>query len=70
MGNFDEHHWGIFLSPVIAAQHGLQLIKVSSHSRWYWLYGPYMLIEPHTHRIVHSGLNADDVLELLTDSGT
>ena len=54
----------------LAAQHGLQLIKVSSHSRWYWLYGPYMLIEPDTHRIVHSGLNADDVLELLTDSGT
>lgn len=45
----------------LAAQHGFRTIKVSSDSRWYWHYGPYMLIDPHTNVIVHSALDADDV---------
>ena len=51
----------------LAAQHGLQLIKVHSNSPWYELYGPYMLVDPDTNYIIDAGLDADDVLEPLTD---
>lgn len=33
--------------------------------RW-WLYGSYMLVEADSNVIAHSGLDADDVFDLLT----
>lgn len=50
----------------LATQHGFKLLKVSADSRWHWLYGSYMLVDADSNVIVHSGLDADDVLDLLT----